>query len=36
MQTNLKEFFDYKPIFEQKNIDNFFKEEVKQKVINYI
>ena len=36
MQTNLKDFFNYQPIFEQKDIDEFFKKEVKQKVIDYI
>jgi len=36
MQTNLKDFFNYQPIFEQENIDKFFEKEVKQKVIEYI
>jgi len=36
MQANLKEFFNYKPIFDQKEIDKFFEKEVKQKAIDYI
>lgn len=36
MQANLKEFFDYKPIFEQEKIDEFFEKEVKQKSIKYL
>lgn len=36
MQTNLKKFFNYEPIFEQEKIDHFFEEEVKQKVVEYL
>ncbi len=36
MQTSLKEFFNYKPIFNEKEIDIFFENEVKKTVINYL
>lgn len=36
MQVSLRDFFNYKPIFEQKDIDNFFQKEVKDKVIDYL
>lgn len=36
MQVALKDFFDYKPIFEQEKIDEFFEIEVKQKVVEYL
>ncbi len=36
MQVSLKEFFDYQPIFEQTQIDDFFEKEVKQKAIEYL
>ncbi len=36
MQINLKNFFDYKPIFSEEEIENFFAKEVKQPVIEYL
>jgi len=36
MYAKLKEFFDYKPIFDEKEIDKMFEEEVKKPVIEYL
>jgi len=36
MQINLKNFFDYKPVFSEKEIEDFFEKEVKQLVIEYL
>jgi hypothetical protein len=36
MQTNLKQFFNYQPIFEEKKVDEFFQSQVKQPIINYL
>ena len=36
MQTNLKQFFDYQPIFDEKQIDEFFQNEVKKPVEDYL
>jgi len=36
MYNQLKSFFDYKPIFKEKEVDEFFEKEVKQPVIEYL
>jgi hypothetical protein len=36
MQVKLKEFFNYKPIFSEEEVDKFFEKEVKLKVKDYL
>jgi hypothetical protein len=33
---DLKQFFNYKPIYTKKEIDDFFEKQLKQPVIEYL
>jgi len=36
MQSDLKKFLNYQPIFEEEKIDEFFEKEVKTPVVDYL